>query len=304
MEHQGLRNLAERTQGVRSLNVALVLHLTITCLMPSATAAAADALPLLSLHAPRYASDVYEAECKVTGKHVALKVSCCKQRQPQGNGNPHRRSRCMATHACTCKVASSPLSDVLQRMQHPVVMAPTSSPCVLATLTQAYVLENMEDIPRVQLAREIRLHSMCHHANIVQFYAAFVVSGQRVMSDERVMIASSGGERWQSVSSEWSAGRPGCAAAQPAAGHNRTLPRPQKTHRDPELQPQAVKKGHCFAAPSAPSPKAEVCTGNRTQQFAENSGPHPHTPVSAAPARGERKNSGPRCQLSKGKVRT
>lgn len=45
------------------------------CTSPS-TAAAADALPLLSLHTDRYASDVYEAECKVTGKHVALKVDC------------------------------------------------------------------------------------------------------------------------------------------------------------------------------------------------------------------------------------
>jgi hypothetical protein len=56
----------------------------------------------------RYASDVYEASCKKTGKKVALKV---------------------------------------------------------------YSVEQLDDIPRVQLAREIRLHSMCYHPNIVQVCA-------------------------------------------------------------------------------------------------------------------------------------
>ncbi|GAX78480.1 hypothetical protein CEUSTIGMA_g5919.t1 [Chlamydomonas eustigma] len=41
---------------------------------------------------------------------------------------------------------------------------------------KVYAVEQMDDLSRAQLAREIRLHSKCHHTNIVNFFAAFVVS--------------------------------------------------------------------------------------------------------------------------------
>ena len=39
---------------------------------------------------------------------------------------------------------------------------------------KVYSISQLDEIPRVQLSREIRLHSKIHHTNIVSFYAAFV----------------------------------------------------------------------------------------------------------------------------------
>lgn len=112
---------------------------------------------------------------------------------PSDSANPCRRRRCTTTHACLHLQSCQPPPFEMPPCSPPAAHAtscgdgphlPSTFPpaCLRPSLTQAYVLENMEDIPRVQLAREIRLHSMCHHNNIVQFYAAFVVSAHQVMS--------------------------------------------------------------------------------------------------------------------------
>jgi aurora kinase len=41
---------------------------------------------------------------------------------------------------------------------------------------KVYRLADQCDLQRVQLYREIRVHSRLQHQNIVQFYAAFLVS--------------------------------------------------------------------------------------------------------------------------------
>mmetsp|Transcript_29083 Transcript_29083/g.86114 ORF Transcript_29083/g.86114 Transcript_29083/m.86114 type:complete len:567 (-) Transcript_29083:48-1748(-) len=63
-----------------------------------------------------YASDVYQAECQLSGRVVALKL---------------------------------------------------------------YSVDQLDDIPRVQLSREIRLHSACAHKHVLQFFAAFMEELER-----------------------------------------------------------------------------------------------------------------------------
>mmetsp|Transcript_6214 Transcript_6214/g.13563 ORF Transcript_6214/g.13563 Transcript_6214/m.13563 type:complete len:537 (+) Transcript_6214:103-1713(+) len=41
---------------------------------------------------------------------------------------------------------------------------------------KVYAVDNLDEIPRVQLAREVRLHSRCKHENVIQFYTAFMES--------------------------------------------------------------------------------------------------------------------------------
>jgi hypothetical protein len=49
--------------------------------------------------------------------------------------------------------------------------------CCTLDSTQVYNIAGMDDIQRVQLFREISIHSRLQHSNVVQFLAAFLVSG-------------------------------------------------------------------------------------------------------------------------------
>ena len=42
-------------------------------------------------------------------------------------------------------------------------------------MLKVYKLDDMMDIQRIQLFREIRLHSSLQHRHIIQFYACFLV---------------------------------------------------------------------------------------------------------------------------------
>ncbi|KAG1676341.1 hypothetical protein FOA52_001136 [Chlamydomonas sp. UWO 241] len=70
---------------------------------------------------------------------------------------------------------------------------------------KVYAVEQLDDIPRVQLSREVRLHSMCAHPNIVQFFAAFVEDLPETPGAQAAAAAGA------------AAGGDGAAAAAPAA---------------------------------------------------------------------------------------
>lgn len=65
---------------------------------------------------------------------------------------------------------------------NPASPSPPSTPqcnCRLSgqlVVLKVYKLKGMCDLQRVQLFREIRLHSSLQHVNVIQFYASFLVS--------------------------------------------------------------------------------------------------------------------------------
>jgi hypothetical protein len=71
---------------------------------------------------------------------------------------------------------------------------------------KVYSISQLDEIPRVQLSREIRLHSKINHPNIVQFYAAFVDEDTSWTSMDKEASQSSGSRKAMVLVVEW-AGR-------------------------------------------------------------------------------------------------
>lgn len=69
---------------------------------------------------------------------------------------------------------------------------------------KVYSISQLDEIPRVQLSREIRLHSKINHPNIVQFYAAFVDEDVALTSEKEA--GPSSGSKAMVLVVEW-AGR-------------------------------------------------------------------------------------------------